>query len=126
MRLGKYVMCCSVALIVGLSSGCTSIPLEVNEGSILGAKTFSLMPSIGSTRDLSGEAGEINTAIQGAIEAEMAKNGVKKVGKGSDLTIGYLIVISSSVSTRAIGEYFGQGTETEEIREKAHKKADEF
>jgi hypothetical protein len=124
MRLTKYVIYCCAVLIVALSSGCMSIPLEVNEGRISGAKTFSLMPSTSASPKLSGKSGEINIAIQSAIEAVMAKNGIKNIEKDGNLTIGYLIVIRNRVATRAIGEYFGQGTETEEIRNKMHRRAD--
>jgi hypothetical protein len=66
---------------------------------------------------------EIHALIQASITRNLASKGVAKVDNGGDITVAYLVVIGSNVTTAAIGDYFGYGPETSALLDKAHKGA---
>jgi hypothetical protein len=113
---------CVLALLccVGLSA-CRTIPVDVNEGRIQ-AETFSWM--LGSAAATTPQGIDVN--VQSAIEAFMAENGVRKVDKGGDITIGYMIILRTPVTTSTSSGYFGLGTEKEELLNLAHKRANKL
>jgi hypothetical protein len=106
------LLCC-----VGLSA-CRTIPVDVNEGRIR-AETFSWMGGSAASAIPTG----IDVDVQSAIEAFMAENGVRKVGKGGGITIGYMIILRTPISSRTSSGHFGLGTEKEQIRALAHKRS---
>jgi hypothetical protein len=119
-RAGMSKCVLSLLCCVGLSA-CKTIPVDVNEGSIQ-AKTFSWM--LGSAVAATPTGIDVN--VQSAIEAFMAENGVRKVGNGGDITIGYMIIMRTPMSTRTSSGYFGLGTEKDQIRDLAHKRSAEL
>lgn len=110
-------------LVAGLAlAGCSSTPTRINKGP-LQARTFSFLDTHSKgTHSFSENEPEIHARVQEAITRNLAAKGVSKVASGSDITVGYLILVSDAVSTRMINDYFGYGLDAAELQEKAHGK----
>lgn len=107
-------------------SGCSSVPVRVDEGRIQ-ANTFSFMEPKGRNGAAYAETRvEIHQVIQAAIARNLAVKGITRVDSGGDVTVGYLVVVGSNVTTTAIGDYFGYGPETRELLDKAAEGADKL
>ena len=105
-------------------AGCSSIPVKVDEGRIR-AKTFSFMEPRGKgTASFADNRADVHRMIQAAITHNLASKGIAMTESGGDITVGYLVVISSNVTTAAIGDYFGYGPEAKALLDKAAAGAD--
>ena len=99
-------------LIAGLLlSGCSSIPIEVNEGRIK-AETFSFIKPVNGVKAKQSEAHGYNATIQAAVIDYLGNKGIKHVKTGADMTVGYMIVVRSAVTPSSRAECDGLGSET--------------
>jgi hypothetical protein len=69
---------------------------------------------------------ELHAMVQDAIARHLSSRGLSRVPQGGDITVGYLVVVASNVTTQAITDYFGYGPENAAIIAKAHSKAGEL
>ena len=58
--------------------------------------------------------------IQNAIEKNLAAKGLTKVAENGDVGVCYLIIISDSIGTKTINDYFGYD-ESYALQDKAHE-----
>jgi hypothetical protein len=101
--------------------GCASTPTRVDHGPIK-AHTFSFIDTGAKpAAAFNDNRPEIQARIQEAIAKNLAAKGLAKVASGGDVTVGYLIIVSDGVTTRAIDDYFGYGMESTDLQDKAHK-----
>lgn len=111
------LLLCAGALAL---AGCSSTPVTVDEGRIQ-AKTFSFMKRHGTGGAAFAEQrAEVHALVQAAITRSLASRGIARVDSGGDVTVGYLVIVGSNVTTAAIGDYFGYGPETSALMAKAH------
>jgi len=59
--------------------------------------------------------------VQEAIDANLTAKGLKRVAEGGDVTVAYLIIVGNNVTTSAINDYFGYGSDAMALIDKAHK-----
>lgn len=103
-------------------AGCSSTPTRIDKGPIR-ASTFSFLDTKSKgTHSFAENEPQIHARVQEAITRNLAAKGITKVATGSDLTVGYLILVSDAVSTRSINDYFGYSLDAAELQEKAHGK----
>jgi len=101
-------------------SGCSSTPTTVDHGPIH-AKTFSFVnPGAKPAPAYADNRQAAHTAIQEAITRNLTAKGVSKVSGGSDVTVGYLIIVGNNASTTSINDYFGYGSDAAALQDKAH------
>lgn len=123
MKRTTYMLLCLSFLIAG---GCSTVPVQVNEGKIR-AKTFSFM---GPKGVVTAPATNMITAAHLAIQTEITRNlaarGVARVDNGGDITVGYLLLVASNKATFVVGDYFGYGAQPDGLVEKAEEGAIRF
>lgn len=108
-----------------LLSGCSSIPVSVTDMRVSG-DTFSFIKPISGVAAGQSEAHSYNSTIQAAIKEYLVAKGIKYVQSGGDLTVGYIIVVRSAVTTSAMSNFYGHGPEAEKMLKRAHKGADKL
>jgi hypothetical protein len=92
----------------------------VNSGTIH-ARTFSFVARSSRTAPPKTDTRQaVHQLIQEAITKNLAAKGVAKADAGSDITVGYMVIIGDNVSTERIDEYFGYGDAASDLHEKAH------
>jgi hypothetical protein len=118
MKLALTLFLAAGALLV---AGCTSTPTRVDHGPIK-ARTFNFLNT--GTKPAASFADnrpELHPLIQEAITKSLAAKGLTRVASGGDVTVGYLIIVSDSVATQAVDDYFGYGMAGTDLQEKAHQ-----
>jgi hypothetical protein len=111
---------CGLLLAPVIIAGC-STPTHVNKGSIK-ATTFSFvnpgpLPEYAFREDRK----QVNTVVQEAIASDLAAKGISYIERGGDVTVAYLIIVGNNVTTTAINEYFGYGSDALALEDKAQK-----
>src|SRR6185295_2835556 len=115
MRLNSLL---SLAATLTALAGC-STPTKVDHGAIRAA-TYSFVDPGPRTRPSSADQTQaVHSAIQAAIDKNLASRGVTRVERGGDVTVGYLLIIGNNVSTMAINDYFGYGEDAQGLHDKA-------
>jgi hypothetical protein len=101
-------------------AGCSSTPTRVDRGPIQ-ARTFNFFdPGPKALPAFADNESQIHARIQEAITKNLGAKGLSKVATGGDVTVGYLVIVSDSVTTRAVNDYFGYDTAGADLQENAH------
>ena len=116
----KMQLLFGLAVAVVVIAGCAT-PTHVDKGPIK-ATTFSFvnpgpLPEYAFREDRQ----QVNAFVQEAIAGDLAAKGVKFVAQGGEVTVAYLIIVGNNVSTSAINEYFGYGSDAAALSDKAQK-----
>jgi hypothetical protein len=102
-------------------AGCSSTPTRVDHGPIK-AQTFNFMDTAAKpAATFADNRPDLHPRIQEAIAKALAAKGLTKVSSGADVLVGYLIIVSDGVSTRAVDDYFGYSQATVDLQNKAHE-----
>src|SRR5262245_47600489 len=117
MRIDTLLTLAAGFLALG---GCSSTPTRVDSGPIH-ARTFSFV-SRGNraSPNYVDDRQPVHTMVQEAITRNLATHGVTKAATGSDITVGYLIIVGNNASTASIADYFGYGEDAAALQDKAH------
>jgi hypothetical protein len=112
----------SLFLVASLAlAGCSSVKTDVNTGPIT-ARTFSFINT--GSRELPAAADkrtQIHALVQAAITKSLAAKAINHVPSGGDVTVAYLIIAGNNVTTTSLNDYFGYGTDANELVDKVHK-----
>ncbi len=101
--------------------GCASTPTHVDSGPIK-ARTFSFFDTGGKPAAAFADSRpDLHPRIQEAITKALTAKGLTKVASGGDVLVGYLVIVSDGVSTKAIDDYFGYSMAAVDLQEKAHE-----
>jgi hypothetical protein len=102
-------------------AGCSSTPTRVDNGPIK-AQTFNFIDTTAKPAAAFADARpDLHPRIQEAITKALASKGLTKVPNGGDVMVGYLIIVSDGVSTRAVDDYFGYSQAAVDLQNKAHE-----
>jgi len=113
----------SLLLTAGLLAlvGCASTPARVDHGPIK-ARTFHFFNADAKPAAWFADGRpDVHPRVQEAITKALAAKGLTKVASGGDVMVGYLIIVSDSVSTTAVDDYFGYDMAVSDLRDKSHK-----
>src|SRR5262245_50676532 len=117
MKLSSFPLLAAGALTL---AGCSSTPTKVDSGPIH-ARTFSFVDRGGKPLPAySDNRQAVHKIIQQAITVNLASQGVAKIEKGGDVTVGYLIIVGNNATTQSISDYFGYGEDASALEDKAH------
>jgi hypothetical protein len=117
MKLSCFPVLSLAAL---LAAGCSSTPTRVDTGPIR-ATTFEFMQRAPQSVSaaFADRMAPIHPVIQDAITRDLSAKGLSKVASGSDVTVAYLVIIGSNVSTKSVNDYFGYGRDAMALQDKA-------
>jgi hypothetical protein len=115
-RIFPVILAASALALAGYSA----TPTRVDRGPIK-AQTFSFLDT-GSkpAAAFADNRPDIHPRIQEAITKTLSAKGLTRVATGGDVTVGYLVLVSDSVTTQAVDDYFGYGLAAADLQEKAH------
>lgn len=107
-----------VILCAGFLLGCSSVPISVDKGPIK-ARTYSFMPA--KRADTSASPWQhVHERVQTSITKNLATKGVKRLDRGGEVTVAYLIIVANNAATASATDYFGYGRDAAALADKVH------
>jgi hypothetical protein len=112
MKLKLFLTSTLTALLL---AGCSTAPTKVTSGPIA-ASTFSFVASKSSGPD---RFAQVHAMIQNSITQDLGSKGLKRVDRGGDVVVAYLVVVGTHGVTQSIDTYFGYGRSVDKLENKA-------
>jgi hypothetical protein len=72
--------------------------------------------------DFLPELPKVNRMVQKALAQDFKAHGMSVGSPGSDLVVGYLLIVQNNGATTAFDDYFGYGRSVDAIVDEAHKR----
>ncbi len=116
----KRILLSGLAVAAVVIAGCKT-PTHVDKGPIKGTTFSFLRPGPLPEAAFAEQRQQIHALVQEAIGSNLTARGLRRVADGGDITVAYLIVVGNNVTTSAINDYFGYGSDATALVDKAHK-----